>query len=267
MLLDATCIVDTLVHPVPDTATHDARALLYNVPVFLKVADSLTHCVCILADEVRLVVQTAALLDDCLHSRIHVRTEVRILLAVVVALVVHEVVATRKQTLHAVVCGLEVLSATRLVTQRPEHHARMVAVAEHHALGAVHVSILPRRSVRERLVVMALHICLVHAVKTVIVEHGIHTRLTRIVACTNGIDVSLLHQHHVLQHRLGVDGVTKERMDVLRVHTLEEDTLAVYVDKIAALLNRTETILRREDHLFLVALLLTHHDGVEIRIL
>ena len=91
---------------------------------------------------------------------------------------------------------------------------------------------------------MAFHISLVHAVKAVVIEHGVHTRLTRIVACTDSIDVSLLHQHHVLQHCLGVDGVTKERMDVLRVHTLEEDTLAVNIDKIAALFNRTETILR-----------------------
>ena len=120
----------------------------------------------------------------------------------------------------------------------------MVAVAEHHTLGTVHVSILPRRSVRERLVVMALHISLVHAVEAVVIEHSVHTRLTRIVACTYCIDVSPLHQHHVLQHRLSVDGVTKERMDVLRVHTLEEDTLAVNVDKIAALFNRTETVLR-----------------------
>ena len=135
----------------------------------------------VLADEVRLVVQTVALLNHLAHRGVHVRTEVGVLLAVVAALVVNPCVATRQQTLHAVVCSLEVAAAACLVTERPEHHARVVAVAQHHACRAVYVCSLPRRHVRDALVAVTLHVSLVHAVEAVVVEHGVHLRLARIV--------------------------------------------------------------------------------------
>ena len=221
----------------------------------------------VLADEVRLVVQSVALLNQLAHHRVHVRTEVGVLLAVVAALVVNPCVATRQQTLHAVVCSLEVAAAASLVAERPEHHARVVAVAQHHACRAVYVCSLPRRHVRDALVAVTLHVSLVHAVESVVVEHGVHLRLARIVRCAHGVYVGLLHQLHVAQHRLHVDGVTKERMDVLRVHTLEVNTLAVNVDEVALLLHGAEAVLRREHHLLAAVVQLAYDDGVEPRVL
>ena len=221
----------------------------------------------VLADEVRLVVQSVALLNHLAHHRVHVRTEVGILLAVVVALVVNPCVATRQQALHAVVCSLKVAAAARLVAERPEHHARVVAVAQHHARCAVYVCSLPRRHVRKALIAVTLHVSLVHAVESVVVEHGVHLSLARIVRCAHGVYVGLLHQLHVAQHRLHVDGVTKERMDVLRVHTLEVNALAVHVDEVALLLHAAETVLRREHHLLAAVVQLAHDDGVEPRVL
>ena len=146
--LDAACVVNALVYPVPDTATGDAVRTLDNVPVFLQVAYSLTHSVCIFANEVRLAVESVTVLYDIVDDGIHVRTEVGILLAMLVALIMHPSIASGEESLHLVVGGLEVLSASRLVAERPEYYARMVAVAQYHAACTVYISGLPCRIVR-----------------------------------------------------------------------------------------------------------------------
>ena len=66
-----------------------------------------------------------------------------------VTLVVNPRVATREEFLHLVVGSLEVIATARLVTERPEYHARMVAISQHHALCAVHVGCAPGRVVGE----------------------------------------------------------------------------------------------------------------------
>ena len=71
-LADAACIVDSLVNPVPDAATSDTGTCLDEVPVFLQVTYSLTHCVSILTDKVWLVVEAVHLLLHYLDSWIHV---------------------------------------------------------------------------------------------------------------------------------------------------------------------------------------------------
>ena len=70
--LDAACVVDALVNPVPDAAASDTVAALDDVPVFLEVAYSLTHSVSILTDEVRLAIESVAVLQHTLDLRIHV---------------------------------------------------------------------------------------------------------------------------------------------------------------------------------------------------
>ena len=117
------------------------------------------------------------------------------------------------------------------------------------------------------MVVVALHIGLVHAVESVIVEHGIHLSLTRIVAGANGVHVGLLHQHHVAKHGLHVDGVAIERVDVLCVDTLEEYALAVDVHQFALDGHIPETILGGEHHLLLACCLLAHNNGIEVGLL
>ena len=64
-------VVETLVNPVPDAAAEDAVACLDDVPVLLQVAHSLTHCVCILADEVGLACISVAAAAHAAHCRIH----------------------------------------------------------------------------------------------------------------------------------------------------------------------------------------------------
>ena len=114
---------------------------------------------------------------------------------------------------------------------------------------------------------MALYVSLVHTVQSVVVEHRIHLSLTRIVAGTNGVHVSLLHQDYVVKHSLHIDGVTIEWMNILGVDTLEEYSLAVYINQFALDGNLSETVFGREYHLFLVACLLANDNGIEIRLL
>ncbi len=118
----------------------------------------------------------------------------------------------------------------------------MVAVALHHARGAVVHGGLETGVAGYLLLIVALHICLVHDVEAIGVEHGVHLGLSRIVARAHRVDIGLLHHRHVAQHRLGVDGSAILRMRVLRVHALEEDSLIVDVDQIAHLLDGAEAI-------------------------
>ena len=117
------------------------------------------------------------------------------------------------------------------------------------------------------MVVVALYVSLVHAVQSVVVEHGIHLSLTRIVAGTDGVHVSLLHQDYVAKHGLYVDGVTIEWVNILGVDTLEEYSLAVYINQFILDGHLSETVFGREYHLFLVASLLANDNGIEIRLL
>ena len=143
----------------------------------------------------------------------------------------------------------------------------MIAVAHHHANLAVEDGTVPRVVGRKVLIVVALHVSFVHSVDAVGVKHGVHLRLARIVRCAYGVDVGLLHESHVAEHCLGVDGASVFGMCVLRVDTLEEHALAVDIYKVARLGDLAETVLRGEHHFVCaVSISLTHHDGVEIRI-
>ena len=115
--------------------------------------------------------------------------------------------------------------------------------------------------------VVAFHVRLVHDVETEGIHHGVHLRLAWVVAGAHGVDVGFLHHREVFPHRPHVDGTAIFRMRVLRVHALEEHTLAVDIHQLAIAGYLAEAILRVPCH-FLVALgiLLCDDDIVEIRI-
>ena len=216
---------------------------------------------CILADEVGLAGVSVAAAAHAAHCRIHRRAEVRV---AHVALVVDEAVVELANLADA---RSEVACAARLVAERPEDNARVVAVAHHHAHLAVVDGCAPCRVRGEVLVEVALHVRLVHSVQTVSVEHGVHLRLARIVRSAHGVHVSLLHHLHIAQHGLHVDGASVFGVSVLSVHTLEEHALAVDVHEVAVLLDVAEAVLRREHHLVgALGSLLLNDNAVEIRV-
>ena len=65
----------------------------------------------------------------------------------IVTLVVNPRVATRQKLLHLIVGSLEVVATARLVTERPEYHARVIAVSQYHTFCAVNVGCAPGRVV------------------------------------------------------------------------------------------------------------------------
>ena len=100
--------------------------------------------------------------------------------------------------------GLVVLSVSALVAEAPEDDGRIVAVAYHHADGAVDVLRFPGSDGRDAGVAVVVpaavtfHIGLVHDVESVVVEDGVHLGLARIMARAYGVHVGLLHHGHIL---------------------------------------------------------------------
>ena len=145
----------------------------------------------------------------------------------------------------------------------------MVTVALHHALCTVVHCILPIAVAGDlSSYVVALHVCLVHTVESVGIEHGIHLRLAWIVAGAHGIDIRLLHQLHITQHGLQAYGTSRQWVGVLSVHALEVDSLSVDEHGIAAFCDIAEAIACRECH-FLVAagILLAYEHGIQVWLL
>ena len=87
------------------------------------------------------------------------------------------------------------------------------------------------------------------------------------MAGADSVYIGLLHQHHIAEHGLHIDGVAIERVDILCVDTLEEHALAVYIHQVALDGHISETVFGGEHHLLLTVCLLAHDDGIEIGLL
>ena len=172
---------------------------------------------------------------------------------------------TRVERCSGFVTILKVLTSAGFVTQTPHYYRGVVAVAKHHAVDTVYESGNPTFAVGDRLIGMVFQVCFITGVETVVVKHRIHTCRIGIVRRTDGIDIVLLHQEYVLQHRLCSHRTSVEGMRVVAVHALEEDTLAVDIDNGIFNLDVAETILRRERHFFLTrTVLLDNAHGVKV---
>ena len=264
--LDLTWLIDGLVNPIPNRASDQGLAVFDDVPIVSEVAGRVAHRVGILADEHRLVEEVGVTVHP-VHARIHLRVKVReavasIVLAVARALVVD---GTRVKLADALVAVLEVATAATLVAHAPKDDRGVVTVAQNHAVDAVDKGRDPRGHTADALVCVILQIRLVHAVKPVVVEHRVHALGVRVVGRADGVDVVLLHQEHVAQHRLRRHGAPVERVSVVTVHPFEEDALPVDVDKRSVNLDVAETILCAECHL-VIALFVALDDahGVEV---
>ena len=264
-------VVDGLVHEVPHATADAVGRLLDDVPILLQVAHGVTHGVGVFTHEEGLLL--AVVVRLVLHPRnvgVHHAPEVRVgRVAACSAFVVDDAVGVER--LAAVVGGEQVVARAALVAEAPEDHGGEVAVAEHHAFGAVEVGRLPRGAAGDGVasllpVEVALHVGLVHAVEAVVVEHAVHLRLARVVAAAHGVHVGLLHELHVAQHGLGGEEAAVYGVSVLRVGPLEEGSLAVHVDQSVLDVDLAETVLRGEGH-FLAAVggELGDFHGVEVR--
>ena len=118
---------------------------------------------------------------------------------------------------------------------------------------------------------MTFKVCFVHHEEAVGIEHGIHLRLTRIVAGAHGVDVGLLHQGDIAKHGGYVNVASIERMGIVDIRSFEEDALAVdghiFVCFCIDELDVAEAILCAENHFFLLSVELADNDIVEVRLL
>ena len=135
---------DRLVDPVPYATTDAILAALEDVPVLLEVAQRVAHGVVVLTHEERLLGPVAiGLRLHFIERRIHAAPHLGSCGATGVGgtLVVDDAVVER---LHEGEGGVVVGAIAALVAKAPEHHRRVVAVAQHHAASAVEIGGLPR---------------------------------------------------------------------------------------------------------------------------
>ena len=144
---EVSSIIDRLVHPVPDAAADAIDAAFNDVPVFLQVAHRVSHGVGIFTHEVRLTpVVSVGVVAHLRQRRIHLAADVRAVVHVGICgtLIVN---GSRIEVAHGVVGGADVRTLSALVAETPEDDGGVVAVAAHHAGGAVHILSTPGRLV------------------------------------------------------------------------------------------------------------------------
>ena len=138
-------LVQRLVNPVPDGSTHKEVGAFDSVPVIYQVTAGVAHGMRILRDVER-ILQIILALNGSLHpgdGRILIGTHIH---DVVVAFILHR--ATGIVGLDGIVAIYEVLSRTRLVTQAPDNHRRMVDCGVNHLHVSGDVGIAELRNVR-----------------------------------------------------------------------------------------------------------------------
>ena len=105
----------------------------------------------------------------------------------------------------------------------------MIAVALHHPFSTIVHSGLEACVAGHLILEVTLHVGLVHDVKPIGIEHGIHLRLTRIVACAHRIDIVCIASES--SRNIVSTSMPVHIRDVSsRIDTLE-DPLIVDVDK------------------------------------
>ena len=234
---------DALVHEVPDEAALILRVFPREFHVFLESSYRITHRVGVLAlDEGFLLGVVLAVGGALLVPVVHGAENVR-LSFFPGTLVLHGAACVLR--LYPLVRGIEVGAVPRLVTQRPEDDARMIEVALHVALVALHVRLGVSGYFRQRLVAIAhsvrFDVRLGHDVQSVLVAQVIPIVVVRVVAGAHGVYIELLHDLHVLLHPRPRHHVTSVGVHLVTVRPLEDYWLPVDQDLRPAQFDLAET--------------------------
>ena len=232
-------MVQGLIDQVPhETATIFGVALQRRVE--LKTTYRITHRVHVLARQVGLLGSRAQVLLNRGGQRVHARLDIGGVVELAIpghALVVDR--ARRIQLARAAVHRAEHLTAIRFVAQRPDQHARVVTILEHHRLHAIHARALPlhlrtrnrrlgRRNVARRAPrAVGLQVRLVDDVQAKLVAQIQETRVVGVVARTNRVDVELLAQLNVRHHVLQRHRAARARIELVTVDSAEDQAAPV----------------------------------------
>ena len=223
-------VVERLVNPVPDGTTAEEVGALNGIPVVHQVAHRITHGVCILGDMegvldfVVTLHGTPSPSDGGILVGAHIYN-------VVVAFILHG--ARSVESLNGLVGSYKVLTRSGFVAQRPNHDGGTVDGAVHHLHVACHVCVAPLLRMRERcctiVVFVRLQVGLILQIDTILITQVIPVGIVGIVGVTHVVDVGSLHHHHLFEHVLTRQCMSRLGSCFVAVHALQLHGLAVDV--------------------------------------
>ena len=233
-----------LVDPVPDEAALQARKLTKRLPVFCKAAEAVAHGVRILAQDQRPVFARQA--DPLfqrpfrhggeglifIDARVHRAENIGRRAVGAAAFILHG--ARRIGAFHPAIERVVRAAVPRLVAQRPDNNAAVVAVALHHARDAFAKGGKPARVVCQaahRLHAVGFDIGFVDHVEAIAVAQSIPERMVRVVRTAHRVEVMLLHQFNVAPHRRFIHHLASLRVMFVAIHAAYQQRLAVQAEQ------------------------------------
>ena len=216
-------VVDALIHPVPHGST-DARVARFDgIPVSSEISHRITHGVRIFADEHRLI-HVVGVFAHPVHVGIHLGIHIREAFSTKRTVDARAFVVNRARVVEfngVVVAISKVFTISSFISQAPHNDRRVVEVAFHQSVNAINEGGYPTFEVGDALVSVVFEVGFVAGVQTIVVVHRIHARIVGIVRGANGVDVVLLHQQDVAEHRFVRHSATEFRIGVLTVYSLQ----------------------------------------------
>ena len=151
------------------------------------------------------------------------------------------------QSLNGMVCILEVVAMSTLVTHAPENDGWVVLlnlniadIALHNSLAEVGVLCQTGAVVTHA---MTLEVGLGTYIDAIFVAEVVEIWIARIMAGTDSIDIQLLHGADILKHTFAADNVATVWVHFVAVGTLDENGLTIEKDLTTLNLNMAETYL------------------------
>ena len=172
--------------------------------------------------------------------------------------------------LERCVGGLEGDAVARLVAHRPDNHRRVVLVAFEHSCCPLNVGIRPFRLISKgrfgvAAVAVRLDVGLVHEVEAELIGELVPAWVVGVVRGAHRVDVVLLHQLNILNHRCLIDHMTRDGIGLVTIDASDGDGYAV--DQQLAIRNLHRSKADLEAHHLAIGFgraLEIENDGVEL---
>ncbi len=123
-------------------------------------------------------------------------------------------------------------SVSRLISHRPYYNGRMVFIPFNHSVISVEMCFFPFGSVCKRFFrfipdPMRFDICLINNINTIFITQIKPFGVIRIVRCPYGIYIKTFHYLYISQHLIFCNIVSKHRIVLMTVHSLQKNRLSV----------------------------------------
>ncbi len=233
-----------LIDPVPDEAALQAWKLVKRLPVFCKAAQAVTHSVRVFAQDQRPVFARQA--DPLLQRPFRYSREGLIFIDAGIhrtknigrrtvsapAFILHG--ASRIGAFHPAIERIVRAAVSRLIAQRPDDNAAVIAIALHHTRHALAKGGEPARIVRQTahwLHAVGFNIGFIDHIKAVAVAQAIPEGMVRIVRAAHRVKVMLLHQFDVAPHQRLIHNLAFLWMMLVAVYAAYQQRLPVQAEQ------------------------------------